>query len=477
MTDTSNAASGDPAEGAADDGPAEGAVDVVVIGMGPGGEAVAEQLAEAGLAVVGVEAHLVGGECPYYGCVPSKMMIRAADSLAEARRVAELAGTVSVAPDFAPVAARIRAEATDTWDDTVAVDRFVGKGGRFVRGHGRLTGARTVTVDTPEGEPATFTARRAIVLNPGTDPAIPPIPGLPDSPYWTNREAVAVEQAPESLIVIGGGAIGLELAQAFARFGTQVTVVEAAPRLLPIEEPEAGELIAEVLRGEGITVRTAATVAAVRHDEAGFTVNVDGQQFKAQRVLVATGRRSKLDDLGLGAIGVDPTARFLETDERMRIAEGVYAIGDVTGHGAFTHVSMYQASVAVRHILGQDGPAARYHAVPRVTFTDPEIGAVGLTEAQARRHGLTVRIGTAAVPSSARGWIHKTGNQGLVKLVEDADRGVLVGATSMGTRGGDVLSLLALAVHAAVPVDQLRQMIYAYPTFHRAIDDALAALG
>ena len=452
-------------------------VDVVVVGMGPGGEAVAEQLAEAGLAVVGVEAHLVGGECPYYGCVPSKMMIRAADALAEARRVAELAGTASVTPDFAPVAARIRAEATDSWDDKVAVDRFVGKGGRFVRGHGRLTGPRTVAVEAPSGERTEFTARRAVVLNPGTDPAIPPILGLADSPYWTNREAVAVEQAPESLIVIGGGTVGLELAQAFARFDTRVTVVEAAERLLPMEEPESGDLVAEVLRDENVTVRTGARITAVRHDDAGFTVDVDGHQVTAQQLVVATGRRPKLADLGLDVVGLDPTARFLDPDERMRIADGVYAIGDVTGHGAFTHVSMYQANIAIRHILGQDGPPARYHAVPRVTFTDPEVGAVGLTEAQARQQGLTIRIGTAAVPSSARGWIHKAGNQGLIKLIEDAARGVLVGATSVGPHGGEVLSMLALAVHAGVPTDQVRQMIYAYPTFHRAVEDALATLG
>lgn len=452
-------------------------VDVVVVGMGPGGEAVAEQLAEAGLAVVGVEAHLVGGECPYYGCIPSKMMIRAADALAEARRVAELAGTVSVAPDFAPVAARIRAEATDSWDDKVAVDRFVGKGGRFVRGHGRLSGAHTIAVDTPEGERAEFTARRAIVLNPGTDPAIPPIPGLAEVPYWTNREAIAVEQAPESLIVLGGGAVGLELAQAFARFGSTVTVVEAMDRLLPAEEPEASEQITQVLRHESITVHVGARVTAIRHDGTGFTLDLGSRQVSGQRLLVATGRRSKLDDLGLDTVGLDPGTRFLDPDERMRVAEGVYAIGDVTGHGAFTHISMYQANIAIRHILGQDGPVARYHAVPRVTFTDPEVGAVGLTEAQARQQGLTVRIGMAAVPSSARGWIHKAGNQGLIKLVEDAARGVLVGATSVGPHGGEVLSLLALAVHAAVPTDQLRQMIYAYPTFHRAIEDALATLG
>ncbi|GAB3394220.1 dihydrolipoyl dehydrogenase family protein [Amycolatopsis echigonensis] len=444
-------------------------VDVVVIGLGPGGEAVAGEVAEVGLDVVGIDAHLVGGECPYYGCVPTKMMIRAANAVAEARRVSGLAGQAQVAPDFTPVAARIRAEATDDWNDQVAVDRFTGKGGRFVRGRARLTGLRTVTVNG-----TVFTARRAIVLNPGTEPAIPPIRGLADTPYWTNREAIAVTEAPESLIVLGGGAVGLELAQAFARFGTHVTVVEAAPRLAPMEEPEAGELLARVLRDEGLDVHVAAHVGAVAHADDTFTVDLDDRQLRAQRLLVATGRRTDLTALGVDALGLDASARFLNPDERMRIAEGVYAIGDVTGKGAFTHISMYQAAIATRDILGQPGAAAAdYRAVPRVTFTDPEIGAVGLTEAQAREQGIPVRVGFAELPSSARGWIHQTGNHGFIKLIADADRGILVGATSAGPTGGEVLSALVLAVHARVPVDTLRQMIYAYPTFHRAIEDAL----
>jgi pyruvate/2-oxoglutarate dehydrogenase complex dihydrolipoamide dehydrogenase (E3) component len=440
--------------------------------MGPGGETVAGELAEAGLSVLGIEAHLVGGECPYYGCVPTKMMIRAADALAEARRVPELAGQARVDPDFAPVAARIRTEATDNWNDQVAVDCFTGKGGHFVRGRARITGPRTVAVND-----TVFTARRAVVLNPGTEPAIPPIPGLADTPYWTNRDAVAATEAPESLVVIGGGAVGLELAQAFARFGSQVIVLEAAPRLLSTEEPGASDLLAQVLRDEGLGVRLVAEVRSVGHSGDAFTVELaDGPPVRAHRLLVATGRRTDLKALGVEAVGCDAGARFLEPDERMRIADGVYAMGDVTGKGAFTHVSMYQAAIVTREILGRPGPGADYHAVPRVTFTDPEVGAVGLTEAQAREGGLAIRVGLTEVPSSTRGWIHKAGNRGFIKLVHDVDRGVLLGATSVGPTGGEVLSALVVAVHARVPTDTLRQMIYAYPTFHRAIEDAVTHL-
>jgi pyruvate/2-oxoglutarate dehydrogenase complex dihydrolipoamide dehydrogenase (E3) component len=450
--------------------------DVVVIGMGPGGEDAAGKLAEAGLHVTGVEARLVGGECPYWGCVPSKMMIRAAGLLAEARRIPGMAGASAVAPDWAPVAGRIRDEATDSWNDKVAVDRFLSKGGHFVRGRGRITGRGEVTVDTTDGL-RVLRARRGIVLATGTEPAIPPIRGLAGTPYWTNREAIETEEVPESLIVLGGGAIGAELAQVFARFGAEVTVVEALPRLLPMEEPEAGELLAAVFAQEGISVRTGARAGRVGHDGRAFTVDLaNGETLTAQRLLVATGRRTGVAALGVGAYGLDATAKSISVDDRMRAAGGLWAIGDVTGKGAFTHVAMYQAAIAVADILGQDGPWAEYRAVPRVTFTDPEIGSVGLTEAQAREQGLTVRTGITQVPSSARGWIHKAGNDGFIKLIEDTERGVLVGATSAGPVGGEVLGALVVAVHAQVPVAALRTMIYAYPTFHRSIEDALRDL-
>ena len=444
-------------------------VDVVVVGLGPGGEAVATELATAGLDVVGVDRHLVGGECPYYGCIPSKMMVRAADALAESRRVDGLAGHATVTPDWSPVHARIRDEATTDWDDQAAVDRLVEAGVTFVRGAVRLSGSRTVEVDG-----ATYAARKGVVLNTGTEPSAPPIDGLDATPYWTNRDAVKVEAAPSSLIVIGGGAVGAEMAQAFARFGTEVTVLEVGDRILAPEEPEASKLIGEVFGHEGIQVLAGAKIEAVEYVDGQFAVRLGEQTLHAEKLLVAAGRRPNLGGIGLETVGLDPSARSLEVNGRMRAGDGLWAIGDITGKGAFTHVSMYQAEIAVRDILGQDGPEAAYHAVPRVTFTDPEVGSVGMSEKQARDAGLNVRVGLTDLGSSARGWIAKS--EGLIKVVADADRGVLVGATAVGPSGGEVLSMLATAVHAEVPVATLRSMIYAYPTFHRAVEDAIKDL-
>jgi len=448
--------------------------EVIVLGMGPGSEDVAERLAEAGLDVIGIDAELVGGECPYWGCVPSKMMIRAADLLAEGRRVPGMAGTSTIVPDWSPVAARIRQEATDDWDDAVAVRRFEDKGGRFVRGWGRLDGTRRVAV----GEEV-YEASRGVVVGIGSRAWAPPVDGLADTPYWTNRDAIETREVPARLAVLGGGAIGVELAQVFRRFGSEVTVLEAGPRLVGPEEPESASLLAEVFEAEGIDTRTGVRIGSVHHDGERFTITLgQGDPVVVDRLLVAAGRRPDLARLNASSVGLDESARALPVDDHLRVvgAEGLWAVGDVTGKGAFTHVSMYQADIVVRDILGQGVVPADYRAVPHVTFTDPEIGSVGMTEHEAREAGLAVRVGMAQIPSSTRGWIHKAGNEGFIKLVEDADRGVLVGATSVGPWGGEVLGLLALAVHAEVPTRTLRHMIYAYPTFHRAIEAAVKEL-
>ncbi|MFI7064353.1 dihydrolipoyl dehydrogenase family protein [Kribbella sp. NPDC050124] len=448
-------------------------VDVVVIGLGVGGEEAAGRLAEAGLNVVGLDPRLVGGECPYWGCIPSKMMIRSANLLAETRRVDGMAGTATVQPDWAPVAKRIREEATDTWNDQVAVDRLVKKGATFLRERGTITGPRTVQAGDRE-----FEASRGIIIATGTVPVIPPIDGLAGTPFWTNHEAIEADTLPASIVVLGGGAIGLELTQVFARFGVDVKVVEAADRVLAMEEPESSDLAREALERDGVIFHTGTPAKQISHDGNGFTVTLDdGTAVSGEKLLVATGRRVDVRGLGLDQVGIDPGVRRVEVDEHVRAGDGVWAVGDVTGVGAFTHNAMYQANIAVHDILGSEGaPVASYHAMPRVTFTDPEIGAVGMTEKQARDAGLDAQIGSSQLPYSSRGFIHKAGNDGFIKLVVDRGRGVLVGATSAGPTGGEVLGALAVAVHAAVPVHTLQQMIYAYPTFHRAIGDALKTL-
>ena len=431
--------------------------DVVVLGVGSGGEYAARRLARAGLDVVAVEARLVGGECPFWGCTPSKLMIHAAR---EGR-------TASSA------ARRIR-EATHDWHDDGHTEPMESAGVRIVRGHGRLDGPGRVRVETDEG-PVLVTGRRGVLLNTGTSPAVPPVAGLAGTPYWTNREVFGVEEAPGSLAVLGAGNIGCELAQAFGRLGSRVTLLESAERILAPEEPEASEVVARVLRQEGIDVRTRTEVERVGHDGTCFELTTGSGVVRAAHLLVATGRRPHLDDVGLETVGLDPTASTVEVDEHCRAAERLWAVGDVTGHGAYTHMSLYQARIAVHDLLEQDGPTAEYHAVSRVTFTDPEVAGVGLTEAQARERGLAVVVGTAEVDSSPRGWIDEA--SGVVKVVADAGSGVVVGASVVAPYGGEGVGLLSTAVHARLTVPTLRGMHFAYPTFHRVVERALRDTG
>jgi pyruvate/2-oxoglutarate dehydrogenase complex dihydrolipoamide dehydrogenase (E3) component len=448
-------------------------VDVVVLGLGPGGEYAARKLAEAGLDVVGVERALVGGECPFWGCTPSKLMVRPADLLAEARRVPGMAGEIDLRPDWAPVAARIR-EANHDWTDHHHAEPLEDAGVRIVRGHGRLDGPGRVRVETGFG-PVLLEAARGVVVNTGTEPTRLPIEGLEHTPYLTNREVVRLTEVPGTLAVIGGGPNGVELAQVFARFGSAVTLLESSARILTGEEPEASAVVTTALRQDGVTVRPDAEVERVDHD-GRFRLTVDGDELAADQLLVVAGRSNNLSDIGLETVGLDPEAETIEVDDRCRAGERLWAVGDVTGHGAFTHVSRYQAFVVVADILGTEDIRADYRAVSRVTFTDPEVGGVGLTEAGARAKGLRVNVTTAEVERSSRGWIHGPGTTGVVKLVADVDRDVLVGATVVAPYGGEVLGMLVTAVHAEVPLPVLRRMHFAYPTFHRAIQVALGKL-
>ncbi len=449
--------------------------DVVVLGVGPGGEYAARKLAEAGLDVVAVDKALVGGECPFWGCTPSKLMVRPADLIAEVRRADGLAGEATVWPDWSLVAARIR-EANHDWTDDQHVEPLEHAGVRIVRGHGRLDGPGVVRV-ADDGVTTVLRAARGVLLNTGTDPLRLPIDGLNATPYWTNREAMKVTEVPDRLIVVGGGPNGLELAPVFARYGARVTLLEVADRIAASEEPEASEVLTKVLRDEGIEVRVGVEIDRVDHHDGEFHVHVGGEVLDADQLLVAAGRSPNLADVGLDTVGLDPDADAVEIDGHMRAGERLWAVGDITGKGAFTHVSRYQAAGAVADILGKDGPLADYRAVSRVIFSDPELAAVGMTEQQARDAGLSVRVGLSQVDRSARGWLHGPGTTGIVKVVEDADKGVLVGATVVAPYGGEVIGMLVTAVHGEVPVARLRTMHYAYPTFHRTIEAALKRLG
>ena len=452
--------------------------DVIVLGVGTCGEDLSLRLLGAGLHVVGIEAALVGGECAYWACLPSKMMIRAANLVQEARRVEGKAGQSQVQPDWDLLAARVRAEVTGGWDDSYAVQRFQSRGGLLVHGRGRLTGPRRVTV----GEQA-FSARLGVVIATGSSPTIPPIRGLDSVDYWTTHDVITLESLPASLIVHGGGVVGCQLGQVLSRFGVQVPIVEGAERLLPAEEPEASQVIQEVFEAEGIAVHTGAAAREVAQGDGTVVVTLDdGTQAAAERLLVATGRQANVRSLGLASIGLDESLPYIPVDARMRItgdapaATDAWAMGDVTGKGMFTHVALYQSAIVAADILGLEHPPARYDAVPRAAFTDPEVGAVGLTEAQARALEQDIVVVVKQLPATFRGWLHGSGS-GVIKLVVDRQSGVLLGATTVGPRGGEMLGLLNLAVHARLPLSELRSMIYAFPTFYGAIGEAIGAYG
>ena len=440
------------------------------LGGGVAGEAIAGRLRGSGLTLAVVERELVGGECPYWGCVPSKTLLRSGETLAEAGRARSLAASkVEWDLDFPKVSKRVLWMARDL-DDTRPAAALEATGAKLIRGAGKVVDLRTVEVEGGQ-----YVATKALVIANGGTAAIPPIPGLDQVEYWTNRQAAIPREHPATLVVLGGGAVGVELAQAFARLGSKVTVIEAGPTFLGLEEPEAGMALRPHLEEEGITILLGD--AAERVDKGGVGVVVklkSGKSVTGERLLVATGRRANFEawrDAGLtrterGWLKVDP--------ETLEAHAGIYGAGDITGLGGFTHLAHYHGLIVARRLRGEDA-RADHTAVPRVTYTDPEVASVGLSEQAARERGIEVVTAFTDPAEAARGYIHDF-KGGAVKLVGDRKKGVLVGATLVSPRAGEMLGELVLALKAGIPLSILSDLIHPYPAFNRVLGAVLQEL-
>jgi len=444
--------------------------DVVCLGGGVAGEAIAGGLQGSGLSLAVVERELVGGECPYWGCIPSKTLLRSGETLEEAGRARTLAASwVEWDVDFPKVSKRVYWMARDL-DDTRPAAAMEATGAKLVRGAGKLVDLRTVEVGGEQ-----LIARKAVVIANGGTAVIPPIPGLDKVDFWTNRQATLPRELPGSLAVLGGGAVGVELGQAFARLGSKVTVIEAGPRILGAEEPEAAIALRPHLLADGMQLLVGDPVAGVEKESGGVIVTFkSGATLHAERLLVATGRRANFE--AWQGAGLQQTDRgWLKVDPATLEARvGVYGAGDVTGIGGFTHLAFYHGQIVARRLRGEDA-RADHSAVPRVTFTDPEVASVGISEAAAREHGLNVITASADPAETARGYIHDF-HDGALKLVADRDRGVLIGATLVTPRAGEILGELVLALKAGTPLRTLADVIHPFPAFNRVLGAVLQEL-
>jgi len=447
--------------------------DLIVIGAGAVGENVADYAQKRGLSTAIVEVELVGGECSYWACMPSKALLRSGHAVRAAHRLGGAKEAVTGSVDPAAVFAR-RNSFTSNWKDDSQVSWLESAGIALLRGHARITGPKTIEIDG-----VTHAARAAIAVATGSLPLLPDVPGLADAQPWGTREATSAQEAPESLLVVGGGVAGCELATAYASFGTRVTLA-ARSGLLGAMEPFAGELVAEELAALGVDVRIGASPSRVDRDEHGLvtTTFADGSTLVTSEILVSTGRTANTGDLGLDTVGLTP-GDWLDVDDTMLVTgtDWLYAVGDVNHRALLTHQGKYQARAAGEVIAarfqggdpqtepwGAHVATADHAAVPQVTFTDPEVASVGLTEDAARKQGMHVRGVEYDLGSVAGSALQADGYTGRAKIVVDEDRGVLVGATFVGQDVAEMLQAATIAVVGEVPVARLWHAVPAYPT-------------
>lgn len=444
--------------------------DVIVIGGGPAGENVAAYARDNDLSVVLVERELVGGECSYWACMPSKALLRPGEALAAARAVPGAAPAVTGNVDVQATLDSRNAFAAN-WDDSGQVDWIESTGTELIRGHARLAGERHVEVTADDATVRMLTATRGVVVATGSTAAMPPIDGLQGIEVWDSRDVTTATEIPERLVILGGGVVGVEMAQAFRRLGADITVVEMADRLLATEEPFVGEQLRAAFQAEGIDVRVAAQAEAVRRDGAAGPVTLvlaDGSEITGDELLVATGRRPRTDDLGLEVVGLEAGAT-IEVDDQLQ-ATGVdggwlYAVGDVNGRALLTHHGKYQARLVGDHLAGRDVAARADHdAVVRVIFTDPQVAAVGLTSDQAAEQGLDTFTLSYGIGQTAGGALHGKDTNGTAHVVVDREQRTLVGATFTGPGVGEMLHAATIAVVSGITLDDLWHAVPAFPT-------------
>ncbi len=451
--------------------------DVVVVGAGSTGENVADRAVQGGLTAVVVEGELVGGECSYWACMPSKALLRGSQVLAEARAVGGAKQAVTGDLDVAATLER-RTSFTSNWKDDGQVSWLDSAHIDLVRGHGRLTGPKEVTVTAADGTTTVLTATQAVVMATGSTALVPPIDGLADAEPWTAREATSVKEAPASIVILGGGVIGVEMATAYRAFGADVTVVEGGPRLLSTYEPFVSELVAKSLQDKGVRVITGEKAVHVARSAGTVTLSTDaGTAVAAAEILVAVGRRPGTADIGLETVGLKPN-EWLDVDDTLLVKgfDWLYAAGDVNHRALLTHMGKYQARICGDVIVARskgsvDAQPWSKHAatadaasVPQVVFCDPEVAAVGLTEAQAREKGIDVKTAEYNIGNVAGAAVFADGYSGKAKMVVDASREVIVGVTLVGSAVGEMIHAATVAVVGEVPLSRLWHAVPSYPT-------------